>query len=455
MKNLNRNIIILIGIILSVYFIVSLYFLNHFFMNTVINGLDVSFKSYDDFEDMINGYVNNYELEIIERNGKIEKISGKEIGLKLNENNISKVYYKQNSFKWISSIVKIQRYYINDLYIINNDNFINRINELKCLNREVIKSKNVNFKYLNGSYKLVKEVYGNKINKDKLIKEIYLCILKGERKLNLYKSECYENGNPKYTLISDKTIETMQLLNKYVASKIVYEFGIKYEILDGNIISRWISVDENLDIAIDENAVAEYVRELSIKYDTVGVERSFKTSTGKIVKVSGGIYGWKINSIGEIEALLENIKNGITIIKEPLYIQKAVSRDENDIGNTYVEINITKQHIWFYKNGKLITHGNVVTGNPNKGKSTVTGTYMLNYKQNNTTLRGQRYEVQVSYWMPFFGDIGIHDATWRYSFGGEIYKTNGSRGCVNAPLYLAKIIFENIESGTPIICYEE
>lgn len=80
---------------------------------------------------------------------------------------------------------------------------------------------------------------------------------------------------------------------------------------------------------------------------------------------------------------------------------------------------------------------------------------MLNYKQENAILRGENYESKVTFWMPFNGNIGIHDASWRYSFGGEIYKGNGSHGCVNAPKYLAKTIFENIEDGTPIICYIE
>ena len=68
-------------------------------------------------------------------------------------------------------------------------------------------------------------------------------------------------------------------------------------------------------------------------------------------------------------------------------------------------------------------------------------------------LRGPGYASPVSYWMPFDGGIGLHDATWRYKFGGEIYKTNGSHGCVNMPLSTAKTIYENIESDTPIIVY--
>lgn len=464
MKNINikklfkskrtGNIMILIFSILLVYSLISLYFTKHFFFNTVINGVDVSLKSHSDADDIIKGYVKDYKLQLIERKDEIEEIKGKDIGIKYNEkNSISKVYYNQSSFKWIVSVLKDEKYYLDDLFVFNKDDLENKINELNCLNKEIIEPQNVSFKYSKNSYEAIEEVYGNKINKDKLKADIEMSILKGETKLDLNENLCYEN--PKYTLKSDKTFETKSLLDKYVQSKITYIFGDENEILDGNIISQWLSVNENLEAVINENAVTEYVLGMSKKYDTVGVTRNFKTSTGKVVEVKGGIYGWKINPYAETKAVLETIKLGIAVEREPIYGQKAVSRDKNDIGNTYVEINITRQHLWFYKNGRLITQGAVVTGNPNRGNSTKLGTYMLNYKQKGSTLRGHNYEAEVTYWMPFFGNIGIHDASWRYSFGGEIYKRNGTHGCVNAPLYLAKTIFENIEEGTPIICYEE
>jgi len=214
-------------------------------------------------------------------------------------------------------------------------------------------------------------------------------------------------------------------------------------------------VDENLEVVINEKEVFQYVISLSKKYDTVGIPRNFKTSLGKTLGVKGGFYGWKINTSAEAKALIDNIVFGDVLEKEPLYTQKGVTRGKDDIGNSYVEINITRQYLWFYKNGKLITQGPVVTGNPNRGRATKLGVYMLNYKETGSTLRGPDYEAPVTYWMPFNGNIGIHDASWRYSFGGEIYKSNGSHGCINAPKYLAKAIYDKIEEGTPIICYEE
>jgi hypothetical protein len=470
MKNINikklfkseyigKNIILIASSVL-IYLIISLYFTNHYFFNTVINGVDVSLKAHHDVNRIIENYIKAYKLQLVERNGEIEEIKGRDIGIQYNEkNNISKVCNIQSSFKWINSLFKEQEYYIDDLFLYNEENLENNINQLNCLNKEIIEPQNVSFKYLNGSYEVVEEVYGNKIYTDKLKKVIKISILQGKTKLDLDKNLCYEN--PNYTLSSDKTMETKKLLNKYVATKINYVFGSENEILDENIINEWLDVDDKLEVIINEKAVKEYVQGLSKKYDTVGIPRKFKTSTNKIIEVREGFYGWKINCTAETKVLLENIKLGELLQKEPIYNQKALFRDEDEIGNiddigkTYVEINITRQHLWFYKGGKLITQGDVVTGNPNRGNSTKLGVYMLNYKEKGSILNGANYETEVSYWMPFNGNIGIHDASWRYSFGGNIYKSNGSHGCVNAPLYLAKTIFDNIEGGTPIICYEE
>jgi hypothetical protein len=462
MKNIKKllkcefaeNIKMIAASILLIYMLISLYFMYHFFFITVINGVDVSLKAHDGVDEKFISYTRRYRLQLTERNGETEEIIGQDIGLKYNrKGSSSKAYMAQISFKWPSSLLKEQRYYIKDLFIYNNEYLENRISELNCLNREIIEPRSVSFEYANGYYKLIEEVYGNKLNKDRLYKVIKSSVSNGQTRLDLNKSLCYED--PKYTLTSNKTPITKNLLDTYVSTKITYIFGSEEEVLDQNTINKWLSVDEDLEVVIDEKEVMHYMQDLSRKYDTVGAVRKFRASTNKTLEVKGGFYGWKMNCAAETQALLEDIKHGNVLEKEPIFIQTALSRGKNDIGNTYIEINLTRQHLWFYKNGKLITHGPVVTGNPSRGNATETGVYFLNYKQTGSTLIGPDYEADVTYWMPFNGNIGIHDASWRYHFGGIIYKSNGTHGCVNVPLNLAKGIYNNIKEGTPVICYEE
>lgn len=437
-----------------IYLIISLYFINHLPFNTYVNGVKVSLKSHRSALDAIKKYTMQYELVLTEINGDIEVIKGRDIGMSYNEA-VDEAGIKRirSTYRWIISLFMQKQYHIDSLFTYDRDRLAERIQRLNCMKRELIKPRNVSFKFINGSYHMVDEIYGNSIIKENLFHAIDDAVMRGDKRLNLIDAGCYET--PRYTVNSDKAHKTMELLNKCLLSRITYRFGKRREVLDAGTINKWLTVDSDLDVAVNEKSVLAYINRLCNRYDTVGAARSFRTSTGKEITVGGGIYGWKIDREAEGTALAEDIMKGLEVVKEPIYEQRAVSREEDDIGDTYVEINITRQHVWFYKNSRLIIHGPVVTGNPNRGYATVTGTHMINYKQMNAVLRGPGYEAKVIYWMPFYGNMGLHDASWRSSFGGEIYKSRGTHGCVNAPFYLAEAIYKNIDEGTPVICYEE
>ena len=142
--------------------------------------------------------------------------------------------------------------------------------------------------------------------------------------------------------------------------------------------------------------------------------------------------------------------------REPVYSYKGVGRDGTNDLLEYVEINITQQHLWFYKNGQLVVESNVVTGNVSKKQETQTGIFPIAYKQSPATLipSNETNGTPVQYWMPFYDGQGLHDASWRTAFGGNIYQTNGSHGCVNLPPAVAAAIYDNIDTGTPVILYK-
>ena len=206
-------------------------------------------------------------------------------------------------------------------------------------------------------------------------------------------------------------------------------------------------------VSLDESKIGEYVSWLAQTYNTAYKPKTLKTSYGQTVTISKSVYGWKINQSEETAALKQILLSCESQEREPVYSQTAASHDGNDYGNTYAEINLTAQHMFFYKEGKLVVESDFVSGNESRGWSTPAGVYPLTYKQRNATLKGENYATPVSYWMPFNGGIGMHDAYWRSSFGGKIYKTNGSHGCINLPPAVAKTIYENISAGMPVLCY--
>ena len=455
-RNKTRYLIIIIISIFALYLILALFFRSHVYFGTIVNGVNISCNTIEHADNKLKNAFDKYSLELIERNDLKEFIEGNAIDLKYESNDTLKsLKEKQSPFLWIIKIWDNDLRNTNESSISYDEHSLQEVfNNLTCFDStKIVEPKNPDFKYTNEGYFIENEVYGNKVDRDVFYNCIVACILEGKRQINLNESDCYED--PKYKADSKEVIEAKETLDKYASTKIYYSFDEKMELVDGALINLWLYVDEDMKVKIDESKLNSYIKELSSKYNTFGKPRTFTTSTGKTIEVTGGFYGWKINNTEEAKALINNIKNGQTLVKEPIYSQKAVCREDNDIGDSYVEINLTRQHLWFYKKGTLVTQGDVVTGNENRNTPTPVGTYFLNYKQKNATLKGEGYSSEVTYWMPFNGNIGIHDAKWRNSFGGNIYKTNGSHGCVNTPKYLASTIFDNIDAGTPIICYKE
>lgn len=454
-KNKNYFIIVIIFVIICIYGAFSIYFIKHFYFGTYINEINVSCKTVKEANELLLKESYNYTIKLEERNDVTEYIKGSNINFEYKgSKETEEIKTSQNPFLWIVNIFSNNKYIINEVYSFDRNLLKEELEKLNCFNSEdIVEPIDACLKYEDGEFKIIKEVYGNKINEEFLYAYLLNSILLGERCINLDEINAYEN--PKFTSESEKVIKAQNELNKYVSSEIYYIFDNEIEVLDSSIINTWLEVDSTMNVVINEEKIKEYIKTLGIKYDTYGKTRSFKSTTGKNINVIGGNYGWRIDRTKEKEALIKNIKSGEIIKKEPIYLQTALGNHENDIGNTYVEINLTNQYLWFYKSGKIITQGDVVTGNVSRGNATPQGTYTLNYKQKNATLRGDNYNSDVKYWMPFNMNIGIHDASWRNSFGGNIYQTSGSHGCVNAPEYLAKNIFENIEPGTPIICYKD
>ena len=271
-------------------------------------------------------------------------------------------------------------------------------------------------------------------------------------------AECYIP--PVFTTESPEVIAARDAMNGYLGANITLDFAPYTETIDSLLISQWIVVDENMQVVFNQDAVRGYVASLAEKYDTFGKPRTFITGFGNAVQVSGGSYGWQIDQEAEFNALMANIQNAETVTREPNYARRALSHEGNDFGNTYAEVDLTNQHMFYFQDGQCILQSNIVTGNPNKGNGTPQGVYTLAYKSMNQVLRGKKlpdgtyeYESPVTYWMPFNGGIGFHDASWQSAFGGSRYLTYGSHGCVNMPAGAAGQLYGIIQSGTPVICH--
>ncbi len=444
----------IIGVVLVVYLLFGLYYHSHFFGNTIINGVDTSNMTVEEAEAAINAQVLSYRLDLIQRNGVTDTVYGRNIELhtKFGES-LSELIKEQNGLRWPWGILEKRELEIETMLTYNEETLRAYIDIMNCLKEENnIEPVNAKIIYGEAGYEILPEEPGSKVIPSKLYEAVKNAVLTLEPTLSLEEAGCYE----KAPLTSDSTVltEAMEKMQKMAGTKITYEFGEDIEVLDGTKINEWIILDENYQVSLDGDKVKEYVDYIGKNYNSFGRKRTFKTSYGDVIKVEGGDYGWWLDRASEAKELKELIQQGEQTVKKPVYFQTAQQYGKDDIGDTYVEVNLTAQHLFFYKDGKLIVESDFVSGNLSKDYGTPTGTYPVQYKENDAVLVGEDYETPVKYWMPFNRNIGFHDATWRSEFGKEIYKTKGSHGCINMPPKNAKLMFENIKRGVAVVVYE-
>ena len=441
----------------GLYWHESLKYQTCFLPGTIVDGMDVTGKTASEVEDAIAEQLKGYTLTINGREELSESITGESVGLYAEfDDTLEKAVAAQKPMDWGKYRFgkAVNEVNTDALLHYSSEMLDEAVAGLSCMDRENMRepqdARISDYDSATGSYTIIKEDEGTELLEDKVKEAVASAIMSLSESVNLEEQGCYLS--PAVTSGDEALKTACESMNRYVGTKITYKFGDRSETLSGNEIHNWLTVN-GTSVGVSEAKAAEYVKNLASAYNTAYKPKTLKTSYGKNVTITTGSYGWKIDQTKETAALVDLIKNGEQTSREPEYSQKAASRSGNDYGNTYVEINLTAQHLYFYVDGKLLVQSDFVSGNAAKGWSTPAGAYALTYKQRNATLKGQGYATPVSYWMPFNGGIGLHDANWRKTFGGTIYKNKGSHGCINLPPAVAKTIYENISAGDPVLCY--
>lgn len=241
---------------------------------------------------------------------------------------------------------------------------------------------------------------------------------------------------------------------EYADLRLSIGFGMRKEVLTADVVADWVT-EENHTLSLSAEACQSYTTALADTYDTQGKPRTFTTAEGSSITLYQGNFGWKLDVEKTASMILEAVQSSDSShTLSPAWSHKGVSFDaENDIGDSYVEVDLTNQKVWLYKDGQQLLETDCVTGTYGTDRQTPGGVYSIYYRQSPAVLRGADYTSPVDYWMAFNGNIGLHDASWRSSFGDDIYLTNGSHGCINLPTAAARMIYEETDYGYPVVCY--
>lgn len=446
----------LIVLLIAVYIGFSIYFMGHFYFHTTINGMNVSGYSVEQVKKETENRVSAYELKIVERGGDTEQLKGAEFALKPEwDNSLNELVDEQNGFMWIAHLFKEEDLTNQTLVSYDSAQLKSAIDALSCMDTEKqIQPVDATVSDYNAEdgYTLVPAVQGTVVEESSMLNGVEDAISGLAESFSMEDADCYKK--PAVEDDDEGLLGAIDTLNQYADSVITYQIGDDTRVLDISTFHDWISLSEDMEPVIDDAQVEDYVKSLANIYNTCYGARTLATSYGTQVTISNSHYGWKVDTDAEKAAIIEEIQAGEEVNRDLHYSMTANSHSGNDYGNSYVEINLTSQHLFLYINGSLVVESDFVSGNVDGSHETPPGVFGVTYTERNAILRGPGYATPVSFWMPFNGDIGMHDATWRGDFGGSIYKRDGSHGCINLPYSAAQTIFANVSAGFPVLVYE-
>lgn len=455
---MNKKRKLLIGCIITLFALAAAayasgvyYFSRHFLPGTYINGIQASFKTVEELSARIKEQAQIYVIAIDERDHGREKLTAREIGMSYYPDNTLQLYLDgQEKWLWFQSFQKDWKVERSACIEIDQEKLGQALDGLRCMQPEnVTPPSNAGWTAGEEALEIVPEVTGNQLNRERTLEVLEEAIRQGKEAVNLEEEDCY--NKPTVTVDDPDFQKAVEQVTKLTDTILTYDFGKEAQHVDRSLITNWLIQDEQGNYIPDPAQVAAYVAELAAKYDTRGEEFSFITYDGREKTISGGTYGWTIDQEKETEALIENIMHGDIAVREPVYLTRGVDRKSGSIGKTYLEIDLTAQRMVLYKDGYLAADTPIVSGYTLENPTPV-GCYAIGEKQSPKYLEDEFRNV--SFWIPFYENLGIHDASWRTEFGADLYTIIGSAGGIDTPFEAARILYDNLETGDPVVIYQ-
>jgi len=450
------------------YLGLAVYYENGFSFMTYINGIYCTGKSIEAVNSELNDAYDYDGLMVNSKAGSFY-ITAKDIGYTYDYRKELNHYFSlQNPYFWGENLTKGKREYIMLPAVSFDEELFNSLVETE-LEKQLYCEKNEVYLELEENGFILKDNKKERLDLSMAKTEIMQALQEGKTSIDLSAKGCYYSEP--YTEKEMEILAFYNILQAFQNRKITYLFGEEKEeftsfdmvkmlsfykayqektIVDDNVNFLESFTDKEGNLLIDEESVNILLDKKLAPYNTYQ-NHTFTTHDGRILQIKGGTYGNKIAMKTEKNELIAFLKsNEQEYIRTPEYSREVLIKGKDDIGDTYIEVDIGQQKMFYYREGELFIETDVVTGKNNATREEVCYVYA---KQRNRILRGTGYESFVNYWMPVSGGIGIHDATWRSKFGDDIYIRDGSHGCVNAPLEIVEQMYEVMEVGTPCILY--
>lgn len=439
------------------------YFTRHFYKDTWINGIDCSYMTAEEVKKKIQEQIDSYDLTITDREGDSYVITGPQLHLTyVDDYGVDDLLAEQKPLEWLQRAFQGGKYQVSANFSYEESSVEPILDSLPFIRDvSVIQPENAYMQETDTGYEIVPEVEGNGLDREKVLNLIKDSIQNGVTQLSLTEEDCYLK--PEIYRDNEELNTQVNMMNQLTRANLTYQVCGETYVVDHKVLKSWLTQDEQGTYTVDMQQIEKFISQLADMRDTYGGKRKFTTHSGEKITLSTNKYGWLVDREKSIEELTSAIAEGKQGEMELVYEKKGQGTGKDDLGNIYVEISIDQQTMWCYKDGQVVVETPVVTGNMAiPGHATPkNGCWPIFWKKTEYTMKGPRdengepeYTAFVHYWMPFNNGVGIHDLASRgNNFGGDIYLTNGSHGCINTPLKAAKTIFETVSVGTPVIVY--
>ena len=401
-------------------------------------GVDLTGLSYDEAVAKLGRAISGYKLTLTV-NGRKLTLTGEEMGMGVSADNLKKLIEAAHNGGSKPSTV----------FTYSRTNL-----KTKLANKLNTAAENASVTYSSAEKKFVVSKGSEGILYD--LDAAADAAAKALRKLNT-KAEVTVGTStitPELTSESESVKLAAEAANGYLKASVTYVFATdkgevgQMEVGPGTI-SRFVKISGTMEVTLSKDAMADWAAEMDDRYSEDDTKGEFVTTGGSTISTKVTYKGQKVKEAALVEDLYKVITEGLTGTRTVPY----TVRSSKPYGGSYVEVDLSSQRLWLYKDGEQIVSTKLVSGCVAEGHRTPTGVYSIYAKQTDRYLTGADYRSFVSYWMPFNGGYGLHDASWRSSFGGDIYLYDGSHGCVNLPSSAAKKIFNNVSVGTKVILY--
>lgn len=460
---MKRFLVTFVLVILGAYLFGVLLFIGHFPFNTTVNGESAVYKTPAEvsLDLMHKTEYGMFQFELPD--GSKEYATFAQLGI-YNAGEAEIAQTKVNPFLWPLSLFTAKNYPIEQHMTLNADMLLRGMKQLDfVVNGTIPPTDAYVSRAKDGSFAIIGDTIGTKVNLDALSLAVQKAVSSGTMKVNLLDEDCYQHA--------DVRAEDGSIL---VFGKAADSFNTMQISLDFGAGENWTISEKDLEsftyvkqnhVYVSEDKVRSYVADLAEEYDTYGTQRVFHTSTGKDVMTSSigtgpcDFEGWQMDQENMVYLLMKVLSGGKHASLTVPWLHRGVTHGpENDIGDTYLEISIDDQHMWLVEDGQVVKDTSIVTGIPSDPlRATPTGLWKTTDLYREHTMTGTYGALFCHYFIRVTLDgIGVHDASWRSDFGGDIYLTNGSHGCINTPYDDVEFIFQELQardSYTPIIIW--